>query len=195
MSNWSGRYINAIAISGDKVYLNEGVEFKNSKQDEVGKSSGAECWSVGGSAHTNSALDSRLMDGDFHALRFYKRALTEEEVAHNRKVDEIRYRGNFANYANLTVVNKQPLGMEEGTYVQCNIADGIYELKGDLTLTGESQIVNGKKLNPKYSVETYIDGGWRQIMTGTSSCTITGGENPQRVTWEWKESGLVVIVQ
>ncbi|MBR3776258.1 MAG: hypothetical protein IKL02_01510 [Kiritimatiellae bacterium] len=196
LANWEGKYINAIAVSGNKTYLSQDATLGKYATDSKGGSCGAERWSVGGSAYEDSNLITRVMTGEYHAARFYNRALTEAELAQNLKVDEIRYRGNFANYANLTVVNRQPEGLEEGESVAGNIADGLYELTGSVTLAAEDVAVGGRTLHPKCRVEEYVDGKWRTVAAGASSpCTVTAGENPLRATWRWVSSGLIISIR
>ena len=126
----------------------------------------------------------------------YTKVLSDAELAQNRKVDEIRFRGNFANYANLTVANEQPDGLEEDESVSCNVADGSYELIGSVTLTAEEVIVGGKRMFPKCKVEEYDNGEWRIVADGVSSpYTVTAGANHVRITWRWVPSGLTISIQ
>ncbi len=135
------------------------------------------------------------MTGDYYSLRIYNRALADEEIAQNRKVDEIRYRGNFANYRNLVVVNEQPAGA--GETVQGSVADGEYELTGAWTFTAAPVAVDGVTLRPKYKIETLVDNEWGKTASDWgNSCTITAGSAPVRLTWQWqKASGLVFRVR
>lgn len=193
---WNGQYINAVATSGDKAYLVQGATLNNSL-DANTASAPAERWAVGGSAHDDyTGISVRTMTGAYHAARFYNRALTEAELAQNMKVDEIRYRGNFANYANLTIANTQPDGLEEGESVAGNVADGLYELTGSVTLTAEDVTVGGRTLHPKCKVEEYIDGEWQTVASGAESpYTVTAGANPVRATWRWASSGFIIYFQ
>ena len=134
------------------------------------------------------------MTGDYYALRIYNRALTDAEVAQNRKVDEIRYRDAFANYANLTVVNMPPA---EGVAPTSSVADGEYELTGAWTFTAAPVVVAGATLRPKYKIETLVGNEWVKTASDWgNSCTITAGDAPVRLTWQWqKQSGLVFHVK
>ena len=191
--SWQGEYINAIATSGGNAYLFQGAKLENG-QTAAAASAPAERWAVGGSAHDDyTGISQRTMTGEYHAARFYNRALTEAELAQNLKVDEIRYRGNFANYANLTVVNGT-VG-DTGVTGESSVADGAYELIGTTTFTTEMKIIDGNKYYPKYIVETYSDGVWTTTASGMSeSCTLTAGESPIRLTWQWVKRGFMVIV-
>ena len=132
------------------------------------------------------------MAGDYYALRIYNRALTDAELAQNRKVDEIRYRDNFANYRNLVVVNEQPEGASET--VQGSVADGEYELTGAWTFTAAPVVVDGATCLPWYTLETLVGGDWvRTASEWGESCTVTKGTAPIRLTWKWKkQTGLVI---
>ena len=106
----------------------------------------------------------------------YNRILTDDELRQNRKVDEIRYRGNFADYANLTVVNAQPDGLAEGETAQGSMADGDYELTGSMTFTAAPVVVGGRTLRPRHTVETKVDGVWtRKARVFGGACTLSAG--------------------
>ena len=197
LSNWGGKYLTNIITPSDH-YLFQGTE-------RVGGAGRArenftELPSkkmLIGAATTYSGNDRkvRCMTGDYYALRIYNRALTDAEIAQNRKVDEIRYRDNFANYRNLVVVNEQPAGA--GETVQGSVADGEYELTGTWTFTAAPVAVGGVKLQPKYKVETLAGGEWvKTAADWGNACTITAGNAPVRLTWQWQRpSGFVLRVQ
>ena len=124
-------------------------------------------------------------------------ATTDDELRQNRKVDEIRYRGNFADYANLTVVNAQPDGLADGETAQGSMADGDYELTGSMTFTAAPVVVGGRTLRPRHTVETKVDGVWtRKARVFGGACTLSAGAAPQRLTWTWeKVPGLTISVR
>ena len=75
------------------------------------------------------------------------------------------------------------------------VTDGAYELIGTTTFTTEMKIIDGNKYYPKYIVETYSDGVWTKTASGMSeSCTLTAGEAPIRLTWQWVKRGFMIIV-
>ena len=103
----------------------------------------------------------------------------------------------IANYRNLVVVNEQPAGLAEGETVRGSVADGAYELTGAWTFTAAPVAVDGVTLRPKYKIETLTGNEW--VTTASdwgNSCTITAGDAPVRLTWQWqKQSGLVFHVK
>ena len=196
LSNWGGKYLVNVVTPTDHYLaqgtnLSEGVHNARSLFLDIpdGKM-------LIGSATTYSGNDRRIrsMTGDYYSLRIYSRALADAEIAQNRKVDEIRYRDAFANYANLTVVNMPPA---EGVAPTSSVADGEYELTGAWTFTAAPVVVAGATLRPKYKIETLVGNEWVKTASDWgNSCTITAGDSPVRLTWQWqKQSGLVFHVK
>ena len=127
-------------------------------------------------------------------MRIYKRALTDAELEQNRIVDEARFFGNPPVAANLTIVNEQPEGASEA--VQGSIEDGAYNLTGSRTVTADTVRINGKRLEPFYTLETYADGVWTRTASGRGhSYNVTGGATPVRLTWRWQSVGTVISVR
>ncbi len=196
LSSWKGKYLTNIVTPSDH-YLFEGAERLGGNYRA--RSNFLEIPSnkmAIGAPNTYKGEDRRIrcMTGDYYALRIYNRALTDAEVAQNRKVDEIRYRDAFANYANLTVVNMPPA---EGVAPTSSVADGEYELTGAWTFTAAPVVVAGATLRPKYKIETLVGNEWVKTASDWGkSCTITAGDAPVRLTWQWqKQSGLVFHVK
>ena len=196
LSNWGGKYLVNVVTPTDHYLaqgtnLSEGVHNARSLFLDIpdGKM-------LIGSATTYSGNDRRIrsMTGDYYSLRIYSRALADAEIAQNRKVDEIRYRDAFANYANLTVVNMPPA---EGVAPTSSVADGEYELTGAWTFTAAPVVVAGATLRPKYKIETLVGNEWVKTASDWgNSYTITAGSAPVRLTWQWqKQSGLVFHVK
>jgi hypothetical protein len=198
LSNWGGKYLTNIITPTDH-YLIQGTERAGGagRAREYLIEMPSKMMLIGAATTYTKASDrrARCMTGDYYALRIYNRALTDAEIAQNRKVDEIRYRGNFANYRNLVVVNEQPAGA--GETVQGSVADGEYELTGAWTFTAAPVAVDGVTLRPKYKIETLVDNEWVKTASDWgNSCTITAGSAPVRLTWQWqKASGVVVYIK
>ena len=126
--------------------------------------------------------EKRSMTGDYYALRIYNRKLTEEEIVHNRKVDEIRYRGNFTN-VNVTVVCETPL---DGVAAPVAVPAGDYEVTGRFTFTAESITVGESTFTAYHTVETWDGGEWgAPVKCDSSSYTYTPGDAKVRLTWKW----------
>lgn len=195
IANWGGKYATKMLSADD----GRGWFFETEKRGDgaacaVAKDPAAQqyAWSGGGL----KSKKKTPVRGVYNAVRMYTKVLSDAELAQNRKVDEIRFRGNFANYANLTVANEQPDGLEEDESVSCNVADGSYELIGSVTLTAEEVIVGGKRMFPKCKVEEYDNGEWRIVADGVSSpYTVTARANHVRITWRWVPSGLTISIQ
>ncbi len=132
----------------------------------------------------------KLLVGTIKNFRQYDHALTPEEVAQNRKVDDFRYFGKFAQ-ADVIV---------QSTYaaLQGNEPDGEYDLDGSHTFTAPANVtikVNGKTITyacAGYTVETKDGNYWTTSQTGDgNSVVIAEGDGLKRLTWLWKPvSGL-----
>ncbi|MBQ3290306.1 MAG: hypothetical protein IJH50_12975 [Kiritimatiellae bacterium] len=142
---------------------------------------------------STSDTDKRRLAGKIQAIRVYTRSLSDEELAHNRMVDEARFKGN-PPAANLTVVNVQPEGASEA--VQSSVEDGAYNLTGSVTVTADAVRIDGVKYVPSYVLETYESGVWTRTSLGSGdSFTVTAEDKPQRLTCKWMPRGAVIIVR
>ena len=197
IANWDGKYVTKMLSAADgRGWFFETETRGDGAACTVTKNPAAQRYAWSGGGPKTASAPKPPVRGVYHAVRMYTKVLSDAELARNRKVDEIRFRGNFANYANLTIASTQPDGLEEGVSVAGNIADGIYELTGSVTLTAPDVVVGGKTLHPKCKVETCVDGEWLMIETGRDSpYIVTAGENPLRVTWRWVRRGLAIIVR
>ncbi|MBR1587775.1 MAG: hypothetical protein IJ658_05570 [Kiritimatiellae bacterium] len=193
LGNWGGKYLTHVITPVDH-HLFQGTERaggvgrarENFLEIPVGK------MAIGApNTYSGESLSKRCMTGDYYSLRVYSRALTDAEIAQNRKVDDIRYRDAFASYRDLVVVNEQPA---EGANAASSAADGEYELTGEWTFTAAPVVVAGEKLFPKYTLETLVNGEW--VETGSASggkCSIAKGVAPIRLTWRWERQDGTVI--
>ena len=125
--------------------------------------------------------------GTFKNFRQYSRALTAEEVAQNRKVDDWRYFGKFAETDVIV----------QSTYaaLQGNEPDGEYDIDGSHTFTAPENVtikVNGKEITyacDGYIVETRDGSTWvNATSSDVNSYAYTAGTSPElvRLTWKWK---------
>ena len=181
---WEGRY--ATAILGDGVsYLVQGTTLTGGKT-RTNKTVPARNFTWGG--QTSSAKG--YAKGTFYSVRIYNRPLTEAELVQNRKVDEIRYRGNFADYANLIVTTNGEVT------ASTSIPAGEYELTGSVTITAEPVVENGRHYYPRLRVEKWNGSEWiAGAKQDGSTYTATNSERVRLAyTWE-RNRGIMVIVR
>ena len=75
-------------------YLFEGTTLANGQTCSGNKSIGARQYAWGG----NSGSDTtRFIYGTYHSVRIYNAPLTEDQLAWNRVIDEVRFRGFVTN--------------------------------------------------------------------------------------------------
>ena len=138
------------------------------------------CW--GGELTTKDVLQA-FLTADYHNVRMYNRPLTDDEIKHNRVVDEARFRNDETKglLPNVIVVGA------DGTS-----ANEKYVADGSLTFTAPETVVNRKGAFRRYGnvVETWDGTAWSGAVTNDSgSCVITAdaGDAAKRVTWLWSD--------
>jgi len=144
-------------------------------------------YDLGGYGNANY---DKLLVGTIKSFRQYDHALSPEEVAKNRKVDDFRYFGKFAETDVIV----------QSTYaaLQGNEPDGEYDIDGSHTFTAPATAtikINGKTIAyvcAGYTVETQDGNYWTTSQTGDgNSVAIAEGDGLKRLTWLWKPvSGL-----
>ncbi len=189
--NWSGKYYTGI-FTPTKFMLTEGTAIPTSGNgcaSGTASALGARMWSIGGSGSNPTSTDRRHMKGTTYAFRLYNRALTNEELVQNRKVDEARFHGALTETNVLVAV--------EGDYVPTE-APGAYDVCGTWTFTaGQVVDVNtGRHLRPLGKVET-LDGGTElaKSVNGARGYTWKDGDPAVKLTWRWVKSGFVIFVR
>ena len=139
--------------------------------------------------YSKEGVNNRFV-GTIKNFRQYDHALTAAEVAQNRKVDNWRYFGKFAETDVIV----------QSTYaaLQGNEPDGEYDVDGSHTFTAPASVtikVNGREIAyacDGYTVETWgplanKGDGWSAAThyTGTSYAYTTAA-GKVRLTWKWK---------
>ena len=108
-------------------------------------------------------------------------ALSDEEVARNRVVDEFRYFGR-SPVTNVLVATTCP-------YLQGNEKAAAYEVVGSYTFTAPAS-VTAKGItytNDGYTVETWDGSAWANAVSyESSSYAYTTAAGLVRLTWKWK---------
>ncbi|MBQ2624683.1 MAG: hypothetical protein IJG18_06255 [Kiritimatiellae bacterium] len=127
----------------------------------------------------------KLLVGTIKSFRQYNHALSAAEVAQNRKVDDFRFFGKFAETDVIV----------QSTYaaLQGNEPDGEYDLEGSHTFTAPATAtlkVNGKLITyacAGYTVEAQDGLAWTTIARGDgNSVAIAEDGTLKRLTWLWK---------
>ena len=180
---WEGQY--ATAILGDGVtYLVQGTTLTGGKT-RTNTTVPARNFSWGGQGGGAKAYAK----GTYHSVRIYNRALTEAELVQNRKVDEIRFRGNFADYANLIIATNGAVT------ASTSIPAGEYELAGSVTITAANVVESGKHYYPKLRVETWNGSAWVAGAKQDGSTYTATDSQRVRLTYTWERKGFMVIVR
>ena len=192
LQNFGGQYITAVVdgTSANKVYLTQtttlGSGTANKKKMEIN----GQTWAIGScNDGTLAEVAARCLQGDYYAFRIYNRALTEAELAHNRAIDEIRYRGNFPN-ANVTVACEPAF---EGAATPISMPAGDYEVTGSWTFTAESVAMGDSTLPPRYTIETWDGSAWGEpVEHDGASYTYAADGSKVRLTWKWADPTVPV---
>ncbi len=156
-------------------------------------------WMVGGIV-TNQyghqwSSDYGSTTGSWHAVRFYNRALSDDELAWNRKIDENRFHGGPAVTNVVLATNPSNL--------QGDQPNGAYEVEGTWLFTAEDRVVDGKKVKlTGYTLhESAAEGGWKRLETREGdrySYDANAVENEGkiiRLTWNYGQRGFKIIVR
>jgi len=180
---WEGKY--ATAILGNGVsYLVQGTTLTGSKT-RTNTTIPAKRFTWGG----QSSNTKNNVKGNFHSVRIYNRPLTAAELVQNRKVDEIRFRGNFADYANLIVTTNGEVT------ASTSIPAGEYELAGSVTITAANVVESGKHYYPKLRVETWNGSAWVAGAKQDGSTYTATDSQRVRLTYTWVRNGFIIIVK
>ncbi len=180
---WEGKY--ATAILGDGVtYLVQGTTLTGGKT-RTNTTVPARNFSWGGQGGSSKAYAK----GTYHSVRIYNRALTEAELVQNRKVDEIRFRGNFADYANLIIATNGAVT------ALTSIPAGEYELTGSVTITAAQVVEDGRHYHPRLRVETWNGSAWVAGAKQDGNTYTATDSQRVRLTYTWERKGFMVIVR
>ena len=135
----------------------------------------------------------RYLTGTINTIRVYDRALTDDELARNRAVDEARFFGN------LPVTN---VVVAAGDYDTMTEAPGAYEVQGSWTFSAtDAEDEDGKRVRLHgYKLEAWdaSAGAWgvSSSRDGTEY-TYTSGTSPDKVrlTWDWSPQAFVIVIR
>ena len=176
---WDGRYITAM-VDSDIRLLGETASSIKSKTTTPTKTFNYQFHWCGTHVGAHPANV-----GDFHAVRIYNAELTAEQLAWNRMLDEVRYRGADTNVN--VVVWSDAAGIE-GTQM-----NGKYMVNGHCTFTAPASVTtNGCTYAlAGYTLEVWdsATNAWRaaEVHAGESSFAYTNclARPKVRLTWNW----------
>ena len=196
LSNWQGKYLTGI-MTATQVGLLQGVTTNGvTFQDRtifVGAASTK--WILAGAISSSGAgTAERCCRATYHCARFYDRVLSNDELALNREIDEVRFRGAMPP-ENGIIVATNTEGLEGAE------PSGKYRLYGSYTFSAPRKLVlNGIAMRPKgCTVETWDanEGAWASAeWHGGRSCELqAGGAALRRLTWTWVPSGTRITIR
>lgn len=196
LSGWKGKYLTGICTA-DEIALIQGVSTNGAAFQKRALFNDVESylWVLGGAiSGSDGGTAERCCTATLNGVRMYDRVLTNDELAHNQEIDEVRFRG--ANPAtNGVVVATDEAGAEgfEPT--------GVYRLYGAYSFTA-SRTVNaaGRTVLPKgCTVETWNadTGDWDGAVWNEGPvCTLSdGGAALRRITWSWTVPSLRIFIR
>ncbi|MBQ6141341.1 MAG: hypothetical protein IJI54_08645 [Kiritimatiellae bacterium] len=180
ISGWGGKYVTGIVGNGVS-YLVQGTELVNGQTCSGNKTIGARQYSWGGFP---SNAD-RSIYGTYHAVRIYTSALTGDDLAWNRVVDEVRFRGVVTNGSVVVASNRAGA---EGTE-----ASGTYYVNGNHTFTAPATAtIDGCTYElTGYKLETYNASkkAWDFVEVSSAASfayTNCAANTGARITWNWR---------
>ena len=188
--SWGQNYVTAMMHETNSVVFQPTTIPAFKEGTKVYTAMGARYWTIG-APHTtsySSAADrlARRHRVPFHAIRVYSKLLSEDELAHNRAIDEARFFGGDTPVSNAVIVASAVAGLEgreeSGIYFpdEWTFTAGT----GTNTVRGIGWICAG------YQMQTWDadSSTWNaQTSTDSSSYTSPSGDFATvRLTWLWK---------
>ena len=183
-AGWDGEYVNAIWHGGKYALFCTTVP---EPADWTGTWRGSmdvlkdHTFYIGGADWGNdNGTNLRRFTGKIQAVRVYRRSLSDEELAHNRIVDDARFKGRLPA-SNVTIVC-------ECSELDAAETPGDYLVEGTYTFTATTAIDKRGKTRSVvgYTIRTWNGSAWGAPVTheGTSY-TYTGGASPAKVKLKW----------
>ena len=191
IANWGGKYATKMLSADDgRGWFFETETRGNGAACTVAKDPAAQQYTWSGGGPYTSTAKKPPVRGVYNAVRLYAKVLSDTELAQNRKVDEIRFRGNFANYANLEIVYAEN---QDGVEAAASVPAGLYELTGSVTITAPVVKDAGGSYGPCLSVQTWNGEDWSAPQKLPGESFTVDGDVKTRLTYSWKKRGFMVI--
>ncbi|MBO7684306.1 MAG: hypothetical protein J6T51_06245 [Kiritimatiellae bacterium] len=188
ITSWAGKYA-TILFTYDTQYLFDSATISNGKSRSARNNKDAKQFSWGGSALSST----RYMKGTYYSVRIYNAALTDDDLAWNRVVDEVRFRNVVTNGSVFVASNRAGA---EGTE-----ASGMYYVNGHHTFTAPATVtIDGCVYEPTgYKLESYNASkkAWDFVAVSNATSfayTNCAANTGARITWNWRlKSGVKKI--
>ena len=185
-ASWDGKYINAIR-DGSSKYIFSGAARPASPTTTTDKGNiGSVLFSLGsaaGNAAGTSGWDARYLKGEVKAFRLFDRVLSDDQLAQNRALDEIRF---FTGIPATNAVVATALAGAEGAE-----ASGAYAVDEDgyTFRAAASAVVAGTTYAcTGCTVAAWDDstGGWGAAETrdGVFAVSVAASDKV-KITWQW----------
>ena len=195
LASWEGKYV-TMMLSEDAgqawFFQTAGDTLPAGETCTVTTSPGSKQYTWGGAMNASDTYKKIPVRGVYHAVRIYTNTLDAAQIQHNRKIDDLRFRG----IGDITVVNG--VVGETGTVGASSVPDGVYNLESDSwTFTASNMKVDGKTYRPHLSVETWSGDAWvKSSKAWTGKYTLSRPLAARvRLTWTWGiPQGLIISV-
>ena len=179
---WEGRYVTAIR-NGAQNYILQTTAIADAVQVSTDKGNiAANTLRVGGACSTLGNRQQRWFLGTIKSVRIYDRVLSDEELALNRAVDEVRFFGAAMSVTNV-VVASSVRGVSGDT------PEGAYALSaGGHTFTAPASVTVGEDSYSctGYMLETWDGSAWGEPVSHSgTSAALTDTTAKYRLTWQW----------
>ena len=179
---WEGRYVTAIR-NGAQNYILQTTAIADAVQVSTDKGNiNANTLRVGGACSTLGNRQQRWFLGTIKSVRIYDRVLSDEELALNRAVDEVRFFGAAMSVTNV-VVASSVRGVSGDT------PEGAYALSaGGHTFTAPASVTVGEDSYSctGYMLETWDGSAWGEPVSHSgTSAALTDTTAKYRLTWQW----------
>lgn len=190
LSSWNGREFSAI-MTDSKFYLTQTAQRGTASNKAFQSDFRNLKHTVNIGSQNSKDLAKSYANCSYHAVRVYGHALPDWELAHNRMIDTVRFRGQLP-ITNVVVASEMALeGVEK---------NGPYQVGERYAFTAKSQVLDGHKYRPYgYELETWdaASGQWTDKTTHRGAAYVYEvGTAPAKVrlTWLWT-AGMVLLVK
>ena len=195
--SWKGKYLSA-SMDATYSYLAETPYWINqqpNRREHIAEITPVPALKyTWGGRFTSKNTAAACTRGVFYAWRAYSRKLTDAELAWNRDVDEVRFRGALPT----TMSNAVVVVSAHNSFSAAE--DGVYALGGSYTFTASQQRLGNSVYSPKYAVETWNNATKEWVRTTEAEsdrCVLNeaDGTAPRRIVWKWRKEGFSLILR